>query len=303
MITHRIITVTYSGDLAQLYLHARSLKKFWKGNKLLTLIIEDNNDTRIWCEEHILPILNDWNVTFLGPLEFKAIDGWYRQQFLRLIAASQTNEEWAIILGSGNVLVRDFYIHDIIKDNKVLTNIHDNDRTKSLEHVAACKVLDVNSDELTETWNITPFFWNTNLVRDLFNYLEDKQINLYNLLTCEWTEATLYWNYAQIRHPWYNAHLLFTTGTFGGTEIEHRLSWDELLERIMHSKNSYYVKVFNLHRFNITPNVAREILNYFKSIELINDEDVVFYIKQFKIGIQHQYSSRQKLLTADWSRE
>jgi Family of unknown function (DUF6492) len=301
--SHRIITVTYAGDLAQLYLHAKSLAKFWKGDKILTLIIEDNLLTKAWCEKHILPILENWQVTFLGPMEFKAIDGWYRQQFLRLIAAKQTNEDWAIVLGSGNILVRDFYMHDIIKDNKILTNVHDKEKPRSPEHLAACQLLDVDPDQVTETWNITPFFWKTSLVRQLFEYLEIKQINLLDIKKSDWTEATLYWNYAQHRYPWYNAHLLFTTGTFGGTELEHRLPWDELIERIHQSKNSYYIKIFNIHRFAVTPAVAEAILNYFQSINLIDHMDAEFYIEMFKLGIQHQYPGRKKILDSDWSVE
>ena len=294
----KLITVVYMGDLPQMYLHAKSLAKFWRGPKRLTIILEDSIDAKYWCEKHILPILEGWVVDFFGPHNLKAKDGWHSQQILRLLAAREAKEDWSIILGAGNVLVRDFFIYDLYKDNKVIVDVHTGNPSQS--QIAAASILGINPMSVVESWNITPFCWNTQIINDLFTELDKKNINLTELESFEWTEATLYWNYAQNKLPWYKGSRVITTGIFGGLTRASRLPWQHFLDRIQQCKDDYNVKIFNMHRFHITPQVTDELFKFYKEIGIVDDSDITFYKTLFKESIKFLRFNVQQILYEDW---
>lgn len=294
----KLITSVYMGDLPQMYLHAKSLAKFWKGNKRLTIAIEGDPLAKKWCEDVVLPILKGWEVDFYTPIKINSDDGWRRQQILRLLAAKDSKEDWVIILGAGNVLVRDFFLYDLYRDNKVIVDIHVGQ--PSLAHIDAARVLKLNPLSLCETWNITPFCWNTKLVRDLTIQLNNSNIRLSEIKTFDWTEATLYWNFAQDKISWYRGSRVITTGIFGGISKEARLPWQHFLDRIQQCKDDYNVKIFNMHRFHITPQVTDELFKFYTEIGLVEEGDILFYKTLFKTCIKYQRDIVQQQMYQDW---
>jgi len=215
-----LITVVYAGDLANLYYHALSLKRYWVDHTpekyKWTIVVEDcvtqgrqqppidPDYSKKWCEQNILPLMRGWNVEVVNAPPTRASDGWHRQQIAKLWAAARSDKEWSILFDCKNFLVRPTRFEDYFQDGKVLAHIF-NDRPSpagpSKDQIAACELLGKDVYTLTETFNITPFVWKNQIVRELITVLKFKNYDIYEVPMII-SEAVLYWCYAQNRVPW-----------------------------------------------------------------------------------------------------
>ena len=104
--TTELITVTYCGDLAHLYFHALGLEKFWQGDKRWTIVVEDQvyyQRVIDWVNNNIKTQMPQWEINVCTGPKLVAIDGWHRQQILKLWAASVSERDYSIKIGRAHV--------------------------------------------------------------------------------------------------------------------------------------------------------------------------------------------------------
>jgi hypothetical protein len=293
--TVELITVVYAGDLANLYYHALSLKKYWthfnpKSCKW-TIVVEDclienrqqppadPNYSHMWCVKHIAPMMTGWNVQVVNCPPTAASDGWFRQQVGKLWAAANSTMEWSVVLDCKNFLVRRIHIEDFFKDGKLLGHVFGGDRQPSIDHVTACKLFDKDVNSTTESFNITPFIWNNQVVRDMLKVLDSKDYNIFKEPMMV-SEAVLYWCYSQDKIEWIPSYENDSIGQYGGCEDHYCLPID-VLDKEIASIVTNKIKIFTMHRFHTTPSAFASMNNLLKARYIINDADIKFYKKTF----------------------
>jgi len=202
----KIITVTHNADLHQLLLQAASLLINWKDPvKKWDIIIEDREyntkyNVQKWCNDTLIPLMVDWEVTIILPEINYDGEGWVRQQLLKLYYGAHSSEEWSLILDCKNFLIKpasskSFFIDGAIKHLPVLTA----DSFTLGSHKTAREILGITTDT-PEVANMTPWVWNTTEVKALVDKLN---INLDFWPFGEATEFSLYWQWTYNKFKWF----------------------------------------------------------------------------------------------------
>jgi len=313
-----LITVVYAGDLANLYYHAKSLKKNWIDYNPAyfkwTIVVEDsilegqtrlehyvdNNYTIDWCKEHIVPIMIGWEVSVVSSPLTAAVDGWHRQMLCKLWAASNSTQDWVLILDAKNFLMTPTKFDDFFQDDKLLVCIHSErplQKPHGTDHINACKLFGIDINNTVETWSTTPFIWKTQLVRDCLTVLNYKNYDVF-AESQPITEIALYWVYAQNKLDWFPWSGT-TVGQYGGCADEFCLSPQDMLQEIMNlSVNNY--KFLTLHRFHATPQSTTMVSGFLKSRNIIDNKDIAFYKKTFLENIDTMRPSVTEFLKPKW---
>jgi hypothetical protein len=298
METIELITVVYAGDLANLYFHALSLKKYWVDHNpekyKWTIVVEDcvtqgrqqppadPTSTHRWCVENIVPLMWGWNVEVVDAPTIAATDGWHRQQVAKLWAAARSDKTWSLLFDCKNFLIRPTRFEDYFSNGKVLVHLF-NDRPSpnppSDDQKMACSILGLNVNSLTEAFNITPFIWKNQLVRELIDTLKINGYDIYQVRMII-SEAVLYWCYAQDKVKWTRDYTPISVGQYGGCADEFCLDIDELQKEIFKLVNSK-IKMLTMHRFHTTPAAFSMISSFLKGRWIVDDHNIAFYKKTF----------------------
>jgi hypothetical protein len=312
-----LITVVYAGDLANLYYHALSLKRYWMNfnpeHSKWTIVVEDGvtegrnplpmdaTYTKTWCEKNIVPLMAGWDIEVVNCPINKGVDGWHRQQIAKLWAAARSDKVWSIVLDCKNFLVRPTIIKDFFKDDAVLIHVH-NDRPvpdgPSQDQVDACKLLDKDVNSLREAFNITPFVWKNQLVKELITELKIKNYDIYEIPTII-SEAVLYWCYAQDKLSWIDDKSFLSAGQYGGCFEQFRLTTDDLQKELIRLINSD-IKWLVMHRFHTTPMAFSMISEFLKGRWIITDTDIAFYKKTFLENLHATRPTVVEFLEPKW---
>jgi len=300
--TSELITVTYSGDLATLYFHAHSLVKFWKGGKVWTIIVEDQEIyQRVidWINEHIKPAMLDWTLNIKTGPKLVATDGWHRQQILKLWAASESHADYSVILDSKNFLIKDISLDDFFDGDKLKVSTFVKEREPSPDQVCSAKVLGVDVNTVTEQFPITPFIWRNNLVRELLEKLSSVNYDILYRPVLLSSEASLYWIYAQSKEQWVECREKWSYGQYGGFDLSQRLTPDELYAELNKAveSNGFLVTV---HRFHITPAGANALGDFLIKIGVIDAIQKEFFKSIFKECLYRLRSEVVEMLHAEW---
>lgn len=306
--SHEIITVTYYGDLANLYYHVLSLRRFWKGQKNFTLVVEDSQDTLDWCERVIRPLLSDWTVKILLSPEMDPMDGWHRQQILKLWASSISNNDYSIILDCKNFLIRDYTFDENFIDGKLLVPLYGNSLSSDPNHLdnfqrqkTICDFFGLDAEETSIMFCITPFFFDNHIVKEMLDFIKNKGVNFYgDTFMRDKYEAFLYWIFAQRKVPHVESFRPLARGQYGGCSKDETLSVEQFQQQLDEVKSYDESRFFVFHRFHATPTHLKMLSDYLKELDIITDEDCNFYITTFKNSVKFIRPTVQEFLIPYW---
>jgi hypothetical protein len=295
--SNEIIVVLYSGDLAILYYQALSITKFWKGDKHITYVIEDNSiEIKQHIEKYILPCLPDYTTKILfPPEELKHMDGWHRQQILKLWTASVSERDYSVILDVKNILIRPYSFNETFQDEKLLIQLHHNDHIPdddSRRWRKVCQKLGIDYSEISKCYSITPFFWDNNIVRDLFSFCQSKNIDYFDEdFIKDAFEAGYYWAFAQNKIPYMPCMNPVQIGQYGGVGSEYTLSHTDFTRCINQAKDFNY-PIFSMHRFHFEPNNIDSLQIFLNDLGLLPKNSEFFINDSFEF---FKYSMKKSL--------
>jgi len=313
--TFEIINITYSGDTAALFYHAKSLKKNWLGPKNYTIVLEDNNEKiKKWCEKHIVPILNDWDIKIINSPRMIALDGWFKQDLLKLWAAGQSEKDVVIILDSKNIFIRPFSPFEMYQNDALRVQLYHNDflnEDDTKRYKSACKILDVDFDLIDKSYCITPFFWEVKLVKELITILNEKDLSILseNLVrnadiypyTCY-----LYWCYAHDKISYVPMTGPVQTGQYGGIGEELTLNESDFYN-LLNSAIKNNCPIFSFHRFHCVPNNFKNLSSTLHQLGILEirdpfkgADDKDFYISTFKKSLKYVRPVVQEYIRPKW---
>lgn len=300
--TSELITVTYSGDLATLFYHALSLERFWQEQKKWTIVVEDQHIyQRVidWIDLNIKPHMPGWELNVLTGPKLVAVDGWHRQQILKLWAASKSSADYSVILDSKNFLIRNLSLNDFFDNGRLKVGIFDQQHQPSQDQIGSAKILGIDVNTVSEQFPITPFVWRNSIVRDLLQHLESKNYNIYTQPVLNSSEASLYWIYAQNKESWIESKENWGFGQYGGLNRSQRLTPAELTVEFNRARESGG-HMITVHRFHITPAGAEALNAFLKDLGLIGDWKAEFFIDTFKKCLYQLRQEVVEILHSEW---
>jgi hypothetical protein len=212
-----LITVVFAPELPLLKIQAQSIIKYINNVDSITVIINDdddvcnNIDTAWWGiyqdRVKIIP-KSKWNYT-------SCINGWEEQQLLKLLAASESNSKWSMVLDAKTWFVQTF-------DSNNFFDHHGRPKTGS---ITVFPVFESSQRFIEQYYNISmpkvlgpagvPFMFHTNTVYELIN-------NIDNFIDFFQTE---------VRYP----HLITEFHLYSGYILSKFGNYDQL-----YHMNSYY---------------------------------------------------------------
>lgn len=302
--TTELITVTYSGDLAAMYYHALSLDKFWTGDKFWTIVIEDQDIyQRVidWLNINIVPIMPAWRINICTGPKLVAVDGWHRQQILKLWAASKSSAEYSVVLDSKNFFINKTDISSFFDGDKLKVGLFDKStgRPPGEDQVNSCQILGIDVDSVSEQFPITPFIWRNDLVRELLNKLSSVNYDIYTRPVLKSSEASLYWIYAQTREHWIETKEKCSFGQYGGIDKNLRLT-PEQLQAEFDQADRENARMITMHRFHITPANADVLGEFLRKKDLVGDWKIAFFRTIFKENLYRMRTEVVEMLYKEW---
>lgn len=300
--TSELITVTYSGDLATLYYHAHSLEKFWQGEKNWTIVVEDQDIyQRVidWINDHIKPNMPGWKLNVKTGPKLVAVDGWHRQQILKLWAASESQADYSVVLDSKNFLIRNLSLGDFFVGDNLKVGIFDKNHAPSQDQIGSAQILGIDVNSVSEQFPITPFIWRNTLVRSLLDHLSSLNYDILTRPVLNSSEASLYWIFAQSRENWVESKDKWGFGQYGGFNIAERLTPAQLKNELDKAvaENGFMVTV---HRFHITPESAEVLGEFLKGLNVIGDWKKEFFSQTFKNSLYQLRPEVIEILHSNW---
>lgn len=301
--TTELITVAYSGDLATLYYHALSLNKFWQGEKKWTIAVEDKvyyQRVIDWINKNIVPEMTGWQVDVIEPPLMAAVDGWHRQQILKLWVAGRSSADYSIILDCKNFLIRNVGPDEFFKDGKLNVGLFDRKPGEAVDptHTEACRILGVK--QASEVQPITPFIWRNSIVRNLIAKLNSLNYDILIQPVIKASEAALYWVYAQDKEEWVSDLKHWSYGQYGGLTSSARLSAQQLRAEFKRADNENAYMI-TMHRFHITPENADILSEYLRTKDLVGDWKIAFFRDTFKECLYNIRPEVIDILYNDWN--
>jgi hypothetical protein len=224
-----IITVFYKEDYGNLLYQAKSLAKNWQGAKEWIIVPEDGNDSKQFVIDNILEIMKGWNVIITDTLVTPTKSGWWRQQILKLWAASEVSQsEYSLILDAKNFLINPidgswFFVDGAqrVRIFRIGPNI---DREPMDCWKMCCEYFGSDPYEKIEGWTLTPWVWRKDLVKLTINEYAKRGHDIYNTeYDLPAWEFNAYWWFAQDLIKW--VHMDMGEGIF-----EERNSNGELID-------------------------------------------------------------------------
>ncbi len=301
--TSELITVAYNGDLATLYYHALGLHKFWQGEKKWTIAVEDKvHYQRVidWINKNIIPEMTGWEVNVIEPPLMAAVDGWHRQQIIKLWVAGRSDADYSIILDCKNFLIRNVGPDEFFKDGKPNVGLFYRKPGEAADptHTEACRILGV--EQASEVQPITPFVWCNSIVRNLLAKLNSLNYDILIQPIIKASEAALYWVYAQDKEEWVSDLKHWSYGQYGGVTSESRLSAQQLRAEFKRADNEDAFMI-TMHRFHITPENADILSEYLRTKDLVGDWKIAFFRNTFKECLYNIRPEVIDILYSEWN--
>jgi hypothetical protein len=208
----RILTIVFYDDLHQLRMQALTLEKYWKGKRAWTIVIE-NRDPAVqqeqfeWIQQNVVPVLSNWDLDIVRGDSAYEGGGWMRQQIFKLYYSSLIQDDWVLILDAKNFLINSADESTFVNENgvfRMVTGCEDQFHKDLLED--SKRVVGVTED-IPFPSVMTPWVWNTNDLRSLFQHI--------NFSKDHWpfdkaTEFGLYWAWAYNKHVWFENRTIIT---------------------------------------------------------------------------------------------
>jgi hypothetical protein len=209
-----LITVVYQQDLYMFYLHALSLDKNWQGPRNWHIIIEDFDTTIPYVEEIVSRLSNTWTITIdrpeLGPDHFKPAhgDGWWRQQTLKLWAATHFLEDLFIVLDAKNILLKPVDLSYFYHYGSCAVTIRESGTQDDMEpYWLSCKTkLQLEGYDIHRCSDLTPWVWPKYIVQSTLDRVHDLSLDTetrwqhkHRLL-----EFQLVWQHSWDKYEWHD---------------------------------------------------------------------------------------------------
>jgi len=187
----------------------RSIEKYFHLDDIFEFIIIYNNDDYEKICKYIEEINSNLKINLIDETSiirdydsFYRLNGWKRQQILKLEISKIVKTDIYMTLDSDVFMIRKCSLQDFYKDGKIIYNITSVDCHREW-WVDSCKILncDFETNQSLFSFGVTPGILVKNVVLELLDYLH---INCYSIFlmneTKEWTEYTLYWIFAVMKN-------------------------------------------------------------------------------------------------------
>lgn len=222
----KLLTVFCWDDIPQLLLQAETVKRFWKGKKHWTIIVEDaEEELSKAAANQIKDNLTDWNIEVIIPDSRLMAAGWRRQQLFKLWYSSISDTEWVLILDCKNLFIRPVSKESFIKNNTVMSvPVFSQNEFTTQCHLDAKTLLQLTED-IPMSSCLTPCVVNSKETSLLIAHLG---LDLHTWVSGQATEFALYqcWTYNKFEYE----PIQFVTGFWD--EVQGPLAYDIALEAI-----------------------------------------------------------------------
>lgn len=258
-----IITIVFCADLANIFLQAHTLKKYWKGLKEWIIVVEDNETTLKWCEENIRPIMDNWNVTIQLGSPIQSPYSWHRQQIYKLLTVRDiSTQEYSLILDAKNLMIRQSFPTDFVVNGKINVQVKHNDPDE--QWTKTCEYCGKDPNNTIRGYQTTPWVWRKDLIEYVCNWYKEKNLQLENIEELPIYEFETVWALIQDMIPWQEKKL--SEGVYAYAD-----SPDELRQKIVWAKK-FDVPIWTFHRYHWNNKELYDISNKFlKQRNVIND--------------------------------
>lgn len=189
-----IITTVYGPDIPQLYIQAHSLLKNWEDSKNW-IIIADDDESFEYATNEIKSLMIGWNVVVKFTIA-KSEWGWHRQQISKIFEGFNVTTEYSIILDAKNFLIKKASLDNFLINGTWIMTGQECEFYKKYMSMSE-ETLQIKNNSVIPA-SITPWIWETNLVRRLVRLIPN---------FTEWnempgTEFFMYWLVAQNKIQW-----------------------------------------------------------------------------------------------------
>jgi len=275
-----IITIFYKEDYGNLIYQAKSLYKNWLGKKEWIIVPEDGDGSKQFAINYILPIMVDWKIIILDAISTPTPSGWWRQQILKLWAASEVNQdEYSLILDAKNFLINPidetwFFVNDSQKV-RIFRVGHDIDREPYDCWKMCCDYFGGDPYVKLEGYNLTPWVWRKDLVKFTINEYTKRGHDIYNTKydLPAW-EFNAYWYFAQDIIDWVHEDMGYSL--VEEINIQQGITITETVDCIMPNYKS--MPFWTFHRRMKGNQILVDFSNTFlKEKDIIDDNDIAIW--------------------------
>ena len=280
-----LVTVTCVRDLSLLELQAQSLDRYLEDNSNIILIVNEIDpadwqfyfDKKIkdFYKRHILKIfyLKDFQVDWGVDFGNEAVNGWLRQQILKLIISKKIETESYFVLDSQNFLIKNWSFKSKLKNGKI--PYKSNPMTwagESFKNYCGLLGISPEIDEMPLSIS-TPIYFNTDLVKKLIDLKNGER---------EFSRWFFEFSSAKSEFALYYAWLKFN----GGIEKYHYMlhTWSHpMLRDYSDFKNDIKYFLDNLGKFDLHRWAS---INHRAWLEMTPEQydTVVNKLKEFKLN-------------------
>jgi hypothetical protein len=182
-----LVTVSCIRDLSLLDLQAQSLDRYLEDNASIILIVNEL-DPEKWqtqfdkkikdlYKRHRLQIyyVNDFDADLSVDFGNEAVNGWLRQQVLKILISKKIATDAYFVLDSQNFLVKKWSFKSKLKDKKL--PYQSSSLTWAREsYENYCGILGISAEIPDRTMSLsTPMFFNTDLIKKLIDLKKDSR--------------------------------------------------------------------------------------------------------------------------------
>jgi len=168
--SHSLLVVTYTDDLAQFYMFCHCLNRNWQGDTQLTVVLGKN--TLVDRVERIVKEQLDsrWQVKILAS-QAPHMDGSIEQQVNKIIGSIQSGTNDVVVFDSKDFLLKPTNISTFKRDDRYrVTYRFPGQRLMDMEYDIT-DIVDYPVDNLPAVSNLTPWIWNISLLDQLWQHL------------------------------------------------------------------------------------------------------------------------------------
>jgi len=170
--SHSLLVVTYTDDLAQFYMFCHCLNLNWQGNTQLTVVLGKN--TLVDRVESIVKEQLDsrWQVKILAS-QAPHMDGSTEQQINKIIGSIQSGSDDVIVFDSKDFLLRPCNLSTFKKNDRYRVTYRLPGRLAGMGYDIS-DIVDLPVDKLPAVSNLTPWIWNRELLDQLWSHLQQR---------------------------------------------------------------------------------------------------------------------------------
>lgn len=181
---YELLLVTFYNDLPNFRMCLNLLSKFWQGNKKITIVysLKTPHNTSV-TRKMIVPAIENAVETFLYEWEYTVkegqvtnLDGWDEQQVNKIFYSALIQSDYILVFDCKNFCTQPVCHKNFFKKDKIIVEVDSSGLefvTQSKEYFNVKKYPYIASP-------LTPWVWDTKGVRNLNEYLINREGNISN---------------------------------------------------------------------------------------------------------------------------